>query len=166
MPVAPEPRVVLRRAEALRHARRALEVLGGVDQVVAHLVRGKGQEEVNLSPNPPDDPLEQRHETIAAEDGKGDCRIPLRDLVANVRGDLLQSDDIALRPRHEGLRDPYHVAVPEGEGRVARCRGLDEVFRGHLHQVVAPADHGHTNSMHLNANLTKHCLSHNDPLPP
>ena len=121
---------------------------------------------MHLSPDAPDDSVEQGHEPVAAEDGKGDCRIPLRDLVANVRGDLLQSDDIALRPRHEGLRDPHHVAVPDGKGRVARCRGLDEVFRCHLHQVVAPADHGHTNSMHLNANLTKHCLSHNDPLPP
>ena len=137
--------VTERRAELPQRQRVAVGVDPGlvqavpVNQMVAHLVGGVGQQQHDLL-TASRKALEQQGEAVAAEDGEGDADGFAAGLRAHVRGDLVDARVVALRAGHDGLGHGDDVAVAGGDSRL--FPGLHDGVGRNLGDIVSLADNG------------------------
>ena len=110
-----------------------------VDQVVAHLVRGVGEQQHDLLAAHRH-AAQQQGEAVAAEDGECHAHGLAAGPGAHVLGDLLAGGVVALAAGHHGLGHGHHVAVTGGDVVFSQCiqHGAD----GDVHHAVALAEDG------------------------
>ena len=115
---------------------------------VAHLVVGVAEQNDHLV-HGPGDALQAHGEPVPAENGEDQPQLLRGEFIADILGNLIHSDIVALGPGHHGLGHGDHIPVLQG---VAVCllRRIDTVYHD-IDDVVPLADDGASDASGNNA---------------
>ena len=130
-----------------------------IDQMVAHLVRGVGQQHHDFAAAA-GHAAQQQGEAVAAEDGEGHAHGAAAGFGAHVGSDLIDAGVVALGPGDDRLR--HRDDVPVAGGDVCFLPGLHHGLGRDGSDIVALADDRRANPAYNGSDGSHRCMS---PLP-